>query len=159
MTKQARRPAFTMVELVFAIVIIGILAAVAIPRLAASRDDAEVAKGRSDISSIRSSIALDRSQRLMEGNTTMRTTLDEAAANSDDGQALFGNILDYPILAGKNSGKWKKGVTNGNDITYSFNLNGTWVNFNYNTASGRFLCEDLTDADDSNDEDCLLLTR
>ena len=32
--------AFTMVELVFVIVIIGILAAVAIPRLAATRDDA-----------------------------------------------------------------------------------------------------------------------
>jgi prepilin-type N-terminal cleavage/methylation domain-containing protein len=35
--------AFTMIELVFVIVIIGILAAVAIPKLAATRDDAKVA--------------------------------------------------------------------------------------------------------------------
>ena len=35
------KKAFTMVEVIFVIVIIGILAAVAIPKLAASRDDAE----------------------------------------------------------------------------------------------------------------------
>lgn len=41
---------FTMIELIFVIVILGILAAVAIPRLAATRDDATVAAIRSDIS-------------------------------------------------------------------------------------------------------------
>ena len=41
--------AFTMIELIFVIVILGILAAVAIPRLAATRDDAEVVKAVSNI--------------------------------------------------------------------------------------------------------------
>jgi general secretion pathway protein G len=36
-----KRTAFTMIELVFVIVILGILAAIAIPRLAATRDDAQ----------------------------------------------------------------------------------------------------------------------
>jgi len=36
-----KRDAFTMIELVFVIVILGILAAVAIPKLAATRDDAQ----------------------------------------------------------------------------------------------------------------------
>lgn len=36
--------AFTMIELIFVIVIIGILASIAIPRLAATRDDAKVVK-------------------------------------------------------------------------------------------------------------------
>ena len=53
-----KKNAFTMIELVFVIVILGILAAVAVPRLAASRDDAHIAKGRADVASIRSGILL-----------------------------------------------------------------------------------------------------
>ena len=44
-----KRHAFTMIELIFVIVILGILAAVAIPKLSATRDDARVARGAMDI--------------------------------------------------------------------------------------------------------------
>ena len=48
---------FTMIELIFVIVILGVLASVAIPRLAATRDDAEVAKAATNLATAVSDLA------------------------------------------------------------------------------------------------------
>ncbi len=47
---------FTMIELIFVIVILGILAAIAIPRLAATRDDAEVSKAATNLTTFISDV-------------------------------------------------------------------------------------------------------
>jgi len=51
------RRGFTMIELVFVIVILGILASIAIPRLAASRDDARAVSVKQDISTLSQAVA------------------------------------------------------------------------------------------------------
>jgi len=50
--KTNKRNGFTMIELIFVIVILGILAAVAIPKLAATRDDAQVSKMSTNVATL-----------------------------------------------------------------------------------------------------------
>ncbi len=151
MKRRVQRKAFTMIELVFVIVVLGILAAIAVPRLAATRDDAEVAKIRSDVSSIRSAIVSERQIRLLKGQSNYVTRLDKNVASNTADVALFdGNgtgtdnvvLLQYPIYTTKESsdkptsGHWiKKGVNQ-----YVVNVAGTLVDFNYTASSGTFSC-------------------
>ena len=52
-----RRSGFTMIELIFVIVILGILASVAIPKLAATRDDAKISKALNELATLKSDFA------------------------------------------------------------------------------------------------------
>ncbi|MDR0467993.1 MAG: type II secretion system GspH family protein, partial [Campylobacteraceae bacterium] len=133
-----RRSAFTMIELIFVIVILGVLAAVAVPRLGASREDANIAKYKSDISAIRSSIVTTRSQQLMSGNASYPNT-----EGSNSPSILFGGVLDYgikPSSATKTG--WRKGADNatGNITGYVLRLENTDIVFSYNRTSGVFDC-------------------
>ncbi len=51
------KKSFTMIELVFIIVILGILAAVAMPKLLGTRDDAQISKGLGQIRAITNEIS------------------------------------------------------------------------------------------------------
>ena len=131
------RPAFTMIELIFVIVVLGILAAVAIPKLAASRDDAVIVKGKSQVAAIRSGISLLKSKRMLEGNMTAITALD-GATNNTEGQNLFyggaaGNILEYPILSKNGNGYWMRTA---DPATYTFQVLGQTITFTYTSTAG-----------------------
>ena len=162
--KAGVTPAFTMVELVFVIVVLGVLAAVAIPKLAASRDDAVLVKGKSQISAIRSGIAMQKSKRLLEGKSTpsfIPRTLD---ANGSPSELFhggdFGNILEYGLPDGTKDGNWEKKSTQAStppNIEYDFHMEGTTVRFTYLSATGRFDCNRTSGA--TNIDKCKLLTQ
>jgi len=74
---------FTMIELIFVIVIIGILAAVAVPRLAATRDDAKMATCISDASAFVNQIsAYYTAQGRLDSITDMTNYVVDAAADN-----------------------------------------------------------------------------
>ena len=98
---KAQRAAFSMIELIFVIVIIGILSAIAIPKFAATRDDAVVSKGRAEVAALRSAIAMERQKRILQGNFD---PIDGAKAES---------LLEYGL-----SDKWSR---SGDDFTFTTN--------------------------------------
>lgn len=131
-----RKNAFTLVEIVFVIVILGILAAVAVPKFAATRDDADISKGRADVASIRSAIITERQSRLITGDSSY--IANGTAAGQMDNGGLFGGVLMYPIsnMSGKN-GHWSATAGTG---TYTFRAGGVDTTFTYNPANGTFTC-------------------
>ncbi len=139
---QKSRNAFSMIELVFVIVVLGILAAVAVPKFAATRTDAHISKGRADIASVRSAIVNERQTRLIQGDSAFITGI-----NINSGDGLFGGVLMYPITASSEVGHWSKEGTADSNATslYYYKVLDKSVLFEYNSSNGIFNC-DTTDA-------------
>lgn len=92
--------AFTMIELIFVIVVIGILSAIAIPKFAATRDDAVITRARDTVASLRSAIATERQKRILRGdfsdiNATAAEGLLEYGLG--DGWNVSGNVFTFTL--------------------------------------------------------------
>jgi general secretion pathway protein G len=139
--------AFTMIELVFVIVVIGILASIAIPRFAATRDDAEIAKARATIGAVKSSLATERQKRIIRGDFKSITKL----GNSSTVFGYFDNnssgslVLETSVNACSSSPKracWDFDGTN----TYTYYMPDTGVGVDFNITKGVFGCKNPSSA-------------
>ena len=104
--------AFTMIELVFAIVVIGILAVVAVPKLAPIIGDAQDAKAKATLASVRSALSTERQKLILKGNFTAIGDLgDGSHAFSDFDGDSSRPVLEYPIgncASSNSSGCWNR---------------------------------------------------
>lgn len=125
--------AFTMIELVFVIVVLGILAAIAVPKFAATRTDAQISKARADISSIRSSIMTERQSRLIKGDSSWIPQLSDNNGTLFTGSDNNHTLLMYGIAAGTTDGHWSRTATN----AYVYKVGNVNCAFTYDGA-GKF---------------------
>ncbi len=127
--------AFTMLEMIFVIVVLGILASVAVPRFSASKADATIAKGKADVASIRSGIITERQNRLIKGDSKY---ISGTALNSG---GLFGGVLGYGVKDSTDNGGWHKVSESAALNKYKFKTGTTSVLFTYTRSNGKFTCD------------------
>ena len=132
------KKAFTMIELIFVIVVIGILSAIAIPKMAATRDDAQITKGLATLASVRSAIATERQKQILRGEFTGITKLNGSGGVFSRFNDVNGSlVLEYDVESCTDRiGCW----STSNGVAYTFKtLSGDCT---YTLQNNRF--EDTT---------------
>ena len=170
MKSTKSKKAFTMTELVFVIVVIGILASVAIPRFGATRDDADITKTRTLVASVRSAVTIERQKRILRGDfspifrLTDSNTLDHRIFNAFDGNISFPILENAPFSCAVNTDKdcwYEKQVgtlvnaqnsDTTDDAQYTYNL-PTGGSVDFNLTKNSFICANLSSSN------CRLLTQ
>ena len=105
--KAKSHKAFTMIELIYVIVIIGILSAVAIPKFRNTSEVAHLSKAKSVLTSVVSSMATERQKRILRGDFTHIGDLgDSTYAFSYFDNNTSHPVLEYPVRNCTGTERW-----------------------------------------------------
>lgn len=135
---HTKRNGFTMIELVFVIVVLGILAAIALPKFTATRTDAIIAKGRSDVASIRSAILSERQSRIIKGDYAWVSGLSKDSTTLFTGPDSNHSLLMYGIKSSTKEGHWSTSDSAKPYKNYTYKIGSNNCNFVYDSSKGTF---------------------
>ena len=142
------RKAFTMMELIFVIAIIGILAAIAVPKFSATRDDAIITKAKTTVANIRSALSTEIQKKILKADYSAITDVG-GVINAHDKEIFDyfnsdnknGRVLDYPLRSCKSASSRGCWMRTGKS-TYKYYLpNGIGGDVIFRVNNGRFECD------------------
>ena len=91
------RKAFTMVELIFVIIILGILSAIAVPKFQNTAEEAYISKASNVLASVRTALSTERQKRILRGDTAAIGDLGNVFTNfSAAADGTTPKVLQYP---------------------------------------------------------------
>ena len=127
---SSSRKAFTMIELVFVIVVIGILSAIAIPKFAATRDDAVITRARETIASVRSALTTEHQKQVLRG---VFADINASTVGND-----FSGVLQYKpkLCSASKCGGWSFDTS-----TKKYTFHGPTGDVVFKLESNRFNCK------------------
>ena len=147
------RRAFTMIELVFVIVVIGILASIAAPKFAATRDDATVTKAKTTVANIRTALSSEIQRKVLQADYSAITNLggvingyDKPIFDYFNEDSKGSRVLEYPPLSCKSSSSRGCWMRTG-DSEYKYYLPGPIASevgtneVKFSVNNGRFECD------------------
>lgn len=143
--------AYSLIELVFVLIILGVLAGIALPHFASSRQDAKLLKLRAELEMIRAGIALARNNNLLKGIDAYPSVLDESVAGGINSKLFSCSkaqisacaslpcctnaVLERPISSSAKA--WMKKSS----LVYSFFISQKdELDFKYTSKDGSFEC-------------------
>ncbi|WP_169943130.1 type II secretion system protein [Campylobacter sp. RM15925] len=127
--------AFTIIELIFVIVILAILATVAIPRIAATRDDAEISKGVSNLSILIMDLSsYYTSKGKFDSATKWKDATEVNLLSDKDGSSIDDTTLlsDDVFLSVKSKGCSKISVSDGAVTVYDTGISNDSICVQFN---------------------------
>ena len=149
--------AFTMVELIFVIIIIGILAAVALPKFGESANQAHLSKAKNAVAIIQSAVTTERQKMILRGDAgtdiesledTSSTTLFNDINGNTGNPALSNGVTScsgqYCWRKGNNTGDYIYKSGDGTEVTFTLDNNRFDCNASVGSTATQNLCKYLT---------------